>query len=116
MDTVDFHRALSDHTRIRILAMVNREKSLCVCELVLALKEVQPKVSRHLSILRKQKIVLARKQGLWVHYQINPDLAEWKRVVLKTTLRNPDLESQCAADLKKLRRMPGRPGDICGRE
>ena len=44
-------KALADETRARIALLVAREGELCVCELVGALGESQPKVSRHLAQL-----------------------------------------------------------------
>ena len=42
----------------------------------------QPKVSRHLGVLRAAGLVATRREGLWIHYRIHPDLPEWARTVL----------------------------------
>ncbi len=64
-------RAFSDRTRLRILNLL-RGGELCVCDLVDVLNLPQPKVSRHLAYLRRARLVLARKEGLWMYYQLAP--------------------------------------------
>lgn len=65
---------LSDQTRLRCLALLNVEAELCVCELCHILESIQPKVSRHLSLLRKSKVVLDERRGKWVYYKLNADI------------------------------------------
>ena len=64
-------RAFSDRTRLRILHML-RNGEVCVCDLTSVLDVPQPKVSRHLSYLRKAGLVLVRKDGYWSHYKLAP--------------------------------------------
>ena len=69
-DKVDvMFRAFSDRTRLRILNML-RGGETCVCDLVEVLGAPQPKVSRHLAYLRKAGLVVARKDGMWMHYSL----------------------------------------------
>ena len=74
-------RAFSDRTRLRILHLL-RGGELCVCDLVRVLGLSQPKVSRHLAYLRKSKLVLARKDGLWMHYRLAPAASEFHKSLL----------------------------------
>jgi ArsR family transcriptional regulator len=70
--TFDFpllFQALADKTRLRLLNLIG-EDEICVCFLVEALKTNQPKISRHLSYLRKAGIVAARRDGKWMHYRV----------------------------------------------
>ena len=67
-----FLRALSDPTRLRILALLSEDRELCVCELTGALEMVQPKVSRHLGVLREAAVLLDRREGLWIYYRLHP--------------------------------------------
>ncbi len=84
LDTCDtLFALLADATRRRIMALLTREGELCVCEITGALELVQPRVSSHLALLRKAGLVKARKEGLWVHYSIHPDLPEWALSVLE---------------------------------
>lgn len=64
-------RAVADRTRLRILHLL-RSGELCVCHLTAALDVPQPKASRHLAYLRKAGLVVARRQGLWMHYRLAP--------------------------------------------
>ena len=80
-------KCLSDETRVRATLLVASEGELCVCELMHALDESQPKVSRHLAQLRACGVLLDRRQGLWIYYRVNPDLPSWVHEVLQQTLR-----------------------------
>lgn len=57
-----FFRALGDATRLGILHLL-RQDERTVGELVGALEVPQPKVSRHLKILRESGLVTTRKEG-----------------------------------------------------
>lgn len=46
--------------------MIAREEKLCVGELTESLNESQPKVSRHLALLRSSGVVVDTRQGQWV--------------------------------------------------
>lgn len=53
---VEFFKLVADDTRLRCLLLLVQEGELCVCELMTALNESQPKISRHLALLRDAKI------------------------------------------------------------
>lgn len=113
MDPVQFYKCLADDTRLRCLLLITREDELCVCELMEALQEIQPKISRHLAQLRKCGLLIDNRQGQWVFYQINPALSDWaKRVLSETANNNADylIDSR-----HRLSRMKGRPerAQIC---
>ena len=72
-----FTKALADLTRLRILLLLVGKPELCVCELTQALALAQPKISRHLAILRESGLLLDRKAGLWVYYRLHPELPAW---------------------------------------
>src|SRR3970282_916133 len=80
----NFFPARADPTRLRCLLRRAAEDELCVCELTHALGESQPKISRHLAMLREAGIVSDRREGLWVHYRLNPELPSWEREILNT--------------------------------
>jgi len=79
-------KALADPTRARIALLVAREKELCVCELTCALDEIQPKISRHLALLRESGLLADRRQGQWIYYRLHPELPTWITKTLKTML------------------------------
>ena len=97
--------ALAEPTRRRILMLLAAHGELCVCELVHALQMVQPRVSTHLAALRKGGLVRSRKQGLWVHYSLNPALPGWMQEVLRLTLEGLRGRAPYADDAARLASM-----------
>ena len=98
-----FTRTLADPTRLRILMLLLQEEELCVCHLTDILEMVQPKVSRHLAVLRENKLLLDRRSGLWIHYRLHPDLPIWCYKTLKSlstgcTRAEPYLNDQSRLD------------------
>jgi ArsR family transcriptional regulator len=69
--TAQIFKALSDETRLRIMALLLRSGELCVCDIMAALGLPQSTVSRHLSYLRNAGLVDDRRQGIWMHYRID---------------------------------------------
>lgn len=65
----DLFQAVSDPTRLRILALLARME-LSVGELAQLLEQSQPRVSRHVRILADAGIVDRRKEGSWVFLAI----------------------------------------------
>jgi ArsR family transcriptional regulator len=63
-------KAFADPVRLRLLSLLADGRERCVCHLHEALRLPQPTVSRHLAYLRRQGVVAARKEGLWVHYRL----------------------------------------------
>lgn len=106
-------RALGDATRLRALVLLEHNGELCVCELTHALAFSQPKVSRHLAILRDAGIVSDRRAGHWVYYRLHPALPEWARRVIATTAGGVAREAPFAQDQSVLAAMPNRPGASC---
>lgn len=100
-------KCLADATRIRLTLLILREGELCVCELIHALDDSQPKISRHLAQLRSCGLLQDRRQGQWIYYCINPALPDWVMQVLHTTLQanQPWLHN----DAQRLGAMGDRP-------
>lgn len=63
-------KALSDRTRLRILALLARGE-VCVCDIHSTLGIPQPTASRHLAYLRRSGLVTDRRKGLWVYYGLS---------------------------------------------
>ena len=72
---VDLFHALSDETRLEIIELL-RKGERCVCELTDTLDAAQSRLSFHLRVLRDAGIVRDRKDGRWVHYELDPDAFE----------------------------------------
>lgn len=102
MNTTTFFKALSDETRLRLVVLLERHGTLCVCELSGAVGQAQPKVSRHLAELRRTGLVEHHKQGLWVFYRLNPHLPRWAHDVLRVTAEAAAEQAPHAADLADL--------------
>lgn len=64
---LQFFKALSDETRLRLLLVLNRYE-LNVNELVDILAMGQSRVSRHLKILSASGLLSSRRDGLWIFY------------------------------------------------
>ena len=113
MEVAQFHRALSDETRLRVLALLATEGELCVCELVHALDMIQPRISRHLALLRDQGILQARRSGQWVLYSIAPDLPPWAREILHASAGAVAQTEAGKRDQARLAGMHERPSRQC---
>ena len=106
-------KALSDSTRLRCLTLLCQEGELCVCELTHAIQMPQPKVSRHLALLRESGIVADHRRGQWIFYRINPDLPVWVHDILERTAREIAPTEPFVRDHERLTTMAERPGATC---
>jgi len=103
---------LSDTTRLRSLMLILEEQEACVCELTFTLKESQPKISRHLALMRDAGIVIPRREGTWMHYRINPGLPSWASESIEQVFQKLRSLEQFSNDRSRLKTMPNRPGEI----
>ena len=107
LSPVTVFKCLADETRVRIMLMLRSQGELCVCELIWALDDSQPKISRHLAQLRNCGLLEDRRQGQWIYYRLHPQLPEWILEVLQTTLSAN--QSWIDQDAGRLASMQGRP-------
>jgi ArsR family transcriptional regulator len=77
------YSALSDPTRLRMLALI-AEGEICVCHIHDSLGIPQPTASRHLAYLRRAGLVETRREGIWMHYR----LAAFADPVVKTIVES----------------------------
>jgi len=103
-----FFAALADGTRLRALVLLHHEGELCVCELVAALDELQPKISRHIAVLREAGIVIGRRDANRSFYRIAESLSDWARRILDETAAAAE-GGLFVADQARLAMMPDRP-------
>lgn len=114
MQPVEFFKLLSDETRLYLLLLICHQTELCVCELTSALNQSQPKISRHLAMLRHAKVLLDRRQGQWVFYRLNPELPAWATSCLQQTLQqNQSLLAPLLANLCTMGDRPARVRACC---
>lgn len=67
---VEIFKALSDETRLRILAVI-WEDEMCVCEIEKSLGLTQSNASRHLTALKNAGILSYYKKAQWAYYRIS---------------------------------------------
>ena len=113
IDPAQLFKSLSDQTRLRCIALLVTQEELCVCELTYALGLAQPKISHHLANLRKTGLVSDRKVGLWIYYQIHPELPEWVIDMLKISMNGIRNEAPFIGDTTNLLQMSDRPENQC---
>ena len=68
-------KSLCDENRLRLFNILMHYE-LCVCEMEVLLGLSQSNVSRHLGILRNQKLISGSKDGQWVHYKVDERFSE----------------------------------------
>lgn len=93
---------LSDETRLRCLILLQKEGELCVCEISQIIGSIQPKISRHLALMRKSGLVSDERRGQWVYYSLNQSLPDWAKEIIKSTLENLMNETPYRSDIKKI--------------
>ncbi|MGA9334491.1 MAG: metalloregulator ArsR/SmtB family transcription factor [Rudaea sp.] len=93
-------RLLSDSTRVRLLALLEREE-LTVAELSSVLRLAQPRVSTHLAKLKEAGLVRDRRSGVSAYYRRNSEL-DAKSAALLEALRANVTDALIAEDLHRL--------------
>jgi ArsR family transcriptional regulator len=93
---------LSDRTRRRLLTLLLDEREICVCRLAEAVDLAQPKISRHLSVLRESGVLVSRRQGTLILYRFNPALAGWAVRVISMMSEGARLEPYHDEDRMRL--------------
>jgi ArsR family transcriptional regulator len=63
--------ALSDQSRLRIIAALKEYEDMCACQIVELLQLTGATTSKHLSILMQAGVLDRYKEGRWVHYHLD---------------------------------------------
>ena len=66
-------KSLAEINRLKILVLLKELGELCVCELDEAFGIKQSTMSHHLSILRENNLIQARKDGRWSYYKLKEE-------------------------------------------
>jgi ArsR family transcriptional regulator, arsenate/arsenite/antimonite-responsive transcriptional repressor len=98
-DLVDTFKALSDETRLQMVALLLERDDLCVCDFVGALGLSQSKASRHLRYLYHAGLVEDRREGTWMHYRISESMSAAQATVVNALPQAVTAEQR--ADLKQ---------------
>ena len=104
---------IADPTRRLMLALLAVEPEICVCEFVAALREVQPKVSRHLALLRDAGWLTARREGTWMHYRLR-ELPDWARTLVDALVAGGVPAAELRGAQARLQSYAGRPARTSG--
>lgn len=76
-------KALSDASRLRVVAALLHFDELCACHIVELLGVSGATVSAHMSVLIQSGLVTSCKRGRWIHYRLDrqhskiEDLIKW---------------------------------------
>jgi ArsR family transcriptional regulator, arsenate/arsenite/antimonite-responsive transcriptional repressor len=109
LDPAAFFLMLSDDLRRRILVLLLHQESLCVCELFYGLGVAQPKVSRHLALMRTAGVLSQRRCGKWVIYRLHRQMPLWAVRILEQMAEGMHADGACRDDGRRLANMPNRP-------
>ena len=104
---------MADSTRLRLLALLSDDRELCVCELKDALELAQPKVSRHLAVLRESGVLKDRREGLWIYYRLHPEMPAWAARTLTAVDQGCQGKPPYSTDRQRLAALSCRTGDPC---
>jgi len=103
---------LSDETRLRCLMLLQHDEGeLCVCELSQIIESIQPKISRHLALMRQSGVVSDERRGQWVYYSLNKSLPIWASRIIKSILESLVKEKPYSSDIKKMELL--KKGNLC---
>ncbi|MBL8124816.1 MAG: metalloregulator ArsR/SmtB family transcription factor [Pyrinomonadaceae bacterium] len=96
-----FFSALADKTRLRLLNLL-RDGEVCVCFFAGTLDTNNPKISRHLSYLKRAHLVKGRRDGKWVHYSITEPKDEKAKAVFHATMEMLAGDKEMQKDRRRL--------------
>ena len=103
-ETAKLNKALSDITRLRIMALLSRRKKLCVCEIKEVIGLSQPTISSHLKILENVNLVKGFREGKWINYKMHENLEKEKKQYLGFLISMLKDNNQIAADVERAKK------------
>jgi ArsR family transcriptional regulator len=96
-----FFSALADKTRLRLLNLL-RDGEVCVCFFAGTLQTNNPKISRHLSYLKRASLVSARRDGKWMHYTLTRPTDKAAAEVFDATMKMLESDPEMTKDRERL--------------
>src|SRR5689334_7951357 len=100
-------RALSDPTRLRILALLEKDE-LSVNELQEVTRLGQSRISTHLGLLQESALVQSRREGKRTFYKLNEKADSVAREFIQLAIRGAKEMPEYSADQINLRRVNER--------
>jgi ArsR family transcriptional regulator, arsenate/arsenite/antimonite-responsive transcriptional repressor len=96
-----FFAALADRTRLRLLNLM-RDGEVCVCFFAETLNTNNPKISRHLSYLKRAQLVDGRRDGKWMHYRISEPKNKGAAEIFASLMKMLKEDKQMQIDRERL--------------
>jgi len=103
-------RALSDPTRLRIVALLEKDE-LSVNELQEITHMGQSRISTHLGLLQDAELVQSRREGKRTFYRLNQDADGMAREFIEVAVRGAKEMPEQSADQVNLKRILARRND-----
>jgi ArsR family transcriptional regulator len=100
----EIFKSLSDPTRLRILALLEREE-LSVAELQDILGMAQSRISSQLAILRQGELVHDRREGKKAFYSLTESMPEKQRALIRKAIETVEESSLLSEDRDNLDRI-----------
>ena len=97
----EFFAALADRTRLRLLNLMCGGE-VCVCFFAETLGTNNPKISRHLSYLKRAGLVEGRRDGKWTHYSLKKPADPQAAEIFDTLLKTFETDEEMKADRENL--------------
>jgi ArsR family transcriptional regulator, arsenate/arsenite/antimonite-responsive transcriptional repressor len=105
MKLVETAEAIFDDYRLQVIKLL-QIREMCVCELAAVLNLSSPRISQHLAILRRSKIVKERREGKWIFYSLIPKTMDdfnksWNQFLEAAPDQTPEMKNV----IKRLQKM-----------
>jgi len=111
-DLIKTMKALSDETRLRILNVL-LERDCCVCEVMQALGISQTRASRNLGILEDAGFLKSRRDGAWMLYSVDRDVANQYAASLVQLLKDFPADNETVVEDRERLKNAVRIGPGC---
>ena len=69
-EMTNFFKTFADETRLKILCILDRVKSMCVCDIAVALNMTKSAISHQLKYLKDNNLIVSEKKGKIVFYSL----------------------------------------------
>lgn len=105
-------QAFCHRMRVRILHLL-AQGEMCVCNIVEIVQAPQPKVSRHLGVLKRAKLVTVRREGQWIFYSVAPAQSTFHLKLLDCAANCVHEVTEIREDERRLEAMRSRENGCC---
>jgi ArsR family transcriptional regulator len=105
-------QAFCHRMRVRILHLL-AQGEMCVCNIVEIVQAPQPKVSRHLGVLKRAKLVAVRREGQWIFYSLAPVQSTFHQKLLECAANCVHEVTEVREDERRLEAMRSRDKGCC---